>query len=85
MDHRRGLRHWPLGGYMHGEEEGSIANRGDDENDFVQASASYALSPGLGVNLQYLHIDREADDKNGPDGGWDSDTDAVMLGVKVGF
>ena len=72
-------------GYLHGEEEGSILNDGDDENDFFQASASYALSPGLGVNLQYLHIEREADDKNGPDGGLDSDTDAVMLGVKVGF
>ena len=72
-------------GYMHGEEEGSILNDGNDENDFIQASASYALSPGLGVNVQYLHIDREADDENGPDRGLDSDTDAVMLGVKVGF
>ena len=70
-------------GYFHGEEEGSILNSGDDENDFFQVSTSYALSPGLGVNLQYLHIDREAD--GGPDGGRDSETDALMLGVKVGF
>ena len=70
-------------GYFHGEEEGSINNSGDDENDFFQVSTSYALSPGLGVNLQYLHIDREAD--GGPDGGRDSKTDALMLGVKVGF
>ena len=70
-------------GYFHGEEEGSIVNEGNDENDFFQVSTSYALSPGLGVNLQYLHIDREAD--GGPAGGMDSKTDAVMLGVKVGF
>ena len=73
-------------GYFHGEEEGSILNSGDDENDFFQVSTSYALSPGLGVNLQYLHIEREADVDMGPgSGSTDSDTDAVMLGVKVGF
>ena len=73
-------------GYFHGEEEGSILNSGDDENDFFQVSTSYALSPGLGVNLQYLHIEREADVDMGPgSGSTDSDTDAVMLGVKVAF
>lgn len=73
--------------YFHGEEEGLLAQEGDDENDFFQISASYALSPGLSVNLQYLHIDREADgDPDDPgNSGTDSETDAVMLGVKVGF
>ena len=72
-------------GYLHGEEEGATEVSGNDENDFYQISASYALSPGLGVNLQYLHVDREADQENCGGCGADSDTDAIMLGVKVGF
>jgi predicted porin len=72
-------------GYLHGEEEGATELAGRDENDFYQVSVSYALSPGLGVNLQYLHINREADQEGCVDCGNDSDTDAVMLGVKVGF
>ena len=73
-------------GYLHGEEEGATELPGEDENDFFQVSASYALSPGLGINIQYLHIDREADQEGCLNTcGADSDTDAVMLGVKVGF
>ncbi len=82
-------------GYLHGREKGNIWTGGSDKNDFFQVSTSYALSPGLSVNLQYARIERETDTKCKEisiDGygkhdicGKDSDTDAVMLGVKVGF
>jgi predicted porin len=76
-------------GYLHGREKGSIFSGGSDENDFFQVSASYALSPGVGLNAQYLRIEREADTDDlcieGARHSCDSDTDAFMLGVKVGF
>ena len=73
--------------FLHGEEEeGSIARNGRDENDIFQASASYAHSPGLGLNVQYLHVGRDADQDGGPGSGTqDSVTNAFMMGVKVGF
>jgi len=60
--------------FLHGEEEGRTANRDKDENDIFQASASYALSPGLGLNVQYLHVGRDADVDGA--GGGDSVTNA---------
>ena len=72
-------------GYFHGEEEGSILNSGDDENDFFQVSTSYALSPGLGSQPS-VSAHRPRGRRHGTgSGGRDSETDAVMLGVKVGF
>ena len=69
-------------GYLRGEEEGMPGN-GDDTNDIYQISASYALSDGLGVNVQYLRVEREAD--HADSGGQDNDADAFLLGVKAGF
>jgi predicted porin len=68
-------------GFLHGEDEGLVSQQGQDENEFIQVSASYALGPGLSVNAQYLNIDRE----NDSDAEDDDTTDAVFLGVKVGF
>ena len=68
-------------GYLRGEEEGELEG-GDDTNDIYQLSASYALSDGLGVNVQYLRVERDAD---GNDRGQDNDADAFLLGVKAGF
>jgi hypothetical protein len=87
---------WALSaGYLHGREKGNVFTGGSDQNDFYQVSGSYALSPGLSVNLQYARIERKADsecDSVSIEGMQfsdickkDSDTDAVMLGVKVGF
>jgi predicted porin len=67
-------------GFLHGEDEGQVNDPGNDENEFIQVSASYAIGPGLSVNAQYLNIDREQDGT-----GEDETTDAVFLGVKVGF
>ena len=69
-------------GYLRGEEEGDPGG-GDDTNDIYQVSASYALSDGLGVNVQYLRVERETDGIN-PD-KQDNDADAWLVGVKAGF
>ena len=68
-------------GYLRGEEEG-VPGNGDDTNDIYQVSASYALSDGLGVNVQYLRVERETDHI---DNGQDNDADAFLVGVKAGF
>jgi len=68
--------------YFNGQEEGLIANPGDEENEFFTVAASYTLGPGLRTALTFLHADL-SDDL--PTSAGDNTGDAVIWGVFASF
>ncbi len=68
--------------YFNGEEEGLIANPGDEENEFIALAASYTLGPGIRTSATYLHLELD-DDLPGNAG--DNETDAFIVGIHLGF
>ena len=69
--------------FFQGEEEGLIANAGDEENTFFTVAGSYTLGPGIRTSLSYLHGSKDADVEGA--GTSSREADAVLWGVHLGF
>jgi len=68
--------------YFNGQEEGLVANPGDEENEFYTLAASYTLGPGIRTSLTYLHATLDDDL---PTSAGDNEGDAIIWGVHLGF
>ncbi len=69
--------------YFNGQEEGLIANNGDEENEFWAVAASYTLGPGIRTSVTYLNLDLDPDIPSPDTAG--NTASALVVGLHLGF
>ena len=69
--------------YFNGEEEGLIANAGDEDNEFYAVAASYTLGPGIRTSVTYLNLDLDPDIPSPDTAG--NTASALVVGLHLGF